>query len=446
MPEIKDVYFNDPNYNDISYVSEWINVSNAKSLSCSVFCSQNCDIVIDYAFDFDYEIVHSLNNSLLAGDDITINVNVSYRYFRLSVLNIASTPCDLKCQAFFNNSPQGFENIGTGSNIYNQANGKLRSIISNDGTITVQQLENEINLSATGLAIDNRDYTFASGSDITFPSPAPADPKRAFWSRNSNIIYPQWLTPENVGVLRSISIQPFSNQIVSSTGYCDTPTNITGGTVDFYLIEVTSSNYDLATATYNTLWHWEIPYTEFNTTVKNYECKSTYGNLTSPIVGGKKLSFLMVNNLTVSASAGFRALTTIFSFSKLQATIPLTDLGQVSTNTLRTYTRVGVLNKIQLDVYNPQHPNLNVDLINDDLIFTASGTYNFNFTTSCNSNANYRLYVNGILTNNVSLLSGIQSSSFTNVSINGGDLVQLYFTDGGTGTMNLNSYSCTITS
>jgi hypothetical protein len=171
MPEIKDVYFNDPNYNNISYVSEWINVSNAKSLSCSVFCSQNCDIVIDYAFDGDYEIVHSLNNSLLSGNDITINVNVSYRYFRLSVLNIASNPCDLKCQAFFNNSPQGFQNIGSGSNIYNEASGNLRSIISSDNSITIQQLADEINLQSNG---SNISLASAGGTSLVSDGVGPA--------------------------------------------------------------------------------------------------------------------------------------------------------------------------------------------------------------------------------------------------------------------------------
>lgn len=386
----------------------------------------------------------------LVGTSLEQVISVPVRARWVSINVVPSIPPQVfRMNVSLNSNSLGLVNLsnaGTGAKLYKSSVSKVRSIISSDSSILVQELADTIDLTSTGLAIDSRDYTFSSGSDVTFPSPAPADPNRAFWSRNSNIIYPQWLTPENVGVLRSISIMPFANLVTSSTGFCDTPTNITGGSVDIRLIEITSSNYDLATATYNTLWLWSLPYTEFNTADKNYECKSTYGNLTTPIIGGKKLSMLITNNLTTSGSAGFRSFISTFSFSKLQATTPLTDLGQVSTTSARVYPRTSVLNKIQLDVYNPQHPNINVDLINDDLIFTASGTYDFNFTTSCTSNATYRLYVNGIMTNSVSLSSGVQSSSFLNVAINGGDLIQIYFIDGGAGTMSLNSYVCTITS
>ena len=45
--EIIDLFFNDPAYASTSRITDWINVSAANSLTNSVFCSEDCDVVIN---------------------------------------------------------------------------------------------------------------------------------------------------------------------------------------------------------------------------------------------------------------------------------------------------------------------------------------------------------------------------------------------------------------
>jgi hypothetical protein len=89
MPEIKDIFLNDLNYGLNTYINEWINISIAKSLTYSVYCSENCDVVIEYAFDNQYQITETITKNLVGGSNVSIPVNVEKRFARLSVLNIA---------------------------------------------------------------------------------------------------------------------------------------------------------------------------------------------------------------------------------------------------------------------------------------------------------------------------------------------------------------------
>lgn len=102
MPEAFDVYFNNANHGSSSRVSQWINVSNSESLIYTVHCSQNCDVVVEWsATDNPIQIIETDTYPLVANIDVKIPISIKWRFARFSVKNIASTPCDLKCQLFF---------------------------------------------------------------------------------------------------------------------------------------------------------------------------------------------------------------------------------------------------------------------------------------------------------------------------------------------------------
>jgi hypothetical protein len=102
MPEIAEVFFNDVNYGLTSKVSPWINVSIANSLIYSVHCNQNCDVVVEWSSDDNpIQIIHTETFPLIANTDVKLHLFTKWRHARFSVLNIASTPCNLKCQLMF---------------------------------------------------------------------------------------------------------------------------------------------------------------------------------------------------------------------------------------------------------------------------------------------------------------------------------------------------------
>jgi hypothetical protein len=103
MPEVKEAYFNSTNYNLSSRNSPWINVSVSESLIYTVHCDQNCDLVIEWSADDNpIQVIETETYPLIANIDKTVTIDlIKWRYIRFSVANIASTPCDLKCQVFF---------------------------------------------------------------------------------------------------------------------------------------------------------------------------------------------------------------------------------------------------------------------------------------------------------------------------------------------------------
>lgn len=97
-----DFTLNDNNFGLTSYVSEWFNVSGFTDFSFIAFCSVNCDQVIEYAVDRNYEIIETETYSLTGGISNDVVKPVRTRYVRFSVKNIASNPCTLQTQAFYN--------------------------------------------------------------------------------------------------------------------------------------------------------------------------------------------------------------------------------------------------------------------------------------------------------------------------------------------------------
>jgi len=95
------VFLNNQAYAQTSRQSEWINVSIASNLSYIVYCSENCQCVIEWSVDDDFQIVRTDTFNLVGGSTLNIHIPVKFRYARFNVNNILSVPCDLKCQLFF---------------------------------------------------------------------------------------------------------------------------------------------------------------------------------------------------------------------------------------------------------------------------------------------------------------------------------------------------------
>lgn len=429
-----------------TYTSNFYDVSMYTHIRLLIFCNSDYQLKLYWSLDKGVNSDYVDTYSYTGGVSDSLNIPVRAKYISVQVIPSVS-PSTVRLESLFINDPVSLlslQNTGSGAKLYKEAHQKIRTLTSTDGSVILTQLTDTIDVSSAGLAIDSRDYTFSSNV-MTIPMYAPANPLRAFWSdTNSQIIFPYWVTPEYVGVLRSWTLQPSSSLVTSSNGFMDVPTNLTGGSLDFHLIEITSDNYDTATATYNTIWSYSVPYTDLNTAVLNYTPKYLAGNLCPPISAGKKLSMYMENNLTASSSPSFRDVRCIFTFSKLQATEPLTTVGQVSATVARSYPRVNTLNVIQLDLYSPTRPDLVVDLITEQLTFTSTNTYTFNVSGTSTQGHQIRIYVNGLLRSTLTFSVGSFSGTFPPVSLVAGDVVQLIYIDGGTGNMTLGGFLCTI--
>ena len=101
MPEVQNLFFNDVSYVSPSYDSLWLNVSASKYYTISVFCSADCEIRIQSAVDDDYQIICTTSESHAANDLFTVRRPTGFAFIRLSIVNIVSSPCDLKVQAYF---------------------------------------------------------------------------------------------------------------------------------------------------------------------------------------------------------------------------------------------------------------------------------------------------------------------------------------------------------
>lgn len=101
MPEVQNLFFNDVAYGASNYESIWVNVSASKYYTLSVFCSADCEIRIQSAADDDYQIICTTAASHVGGDLFTITRPTAFAFIRLSLVNIVSSPCDLKVQAYF---------------------------------------------------------------------------------------------------------------------------------------------------------------------------------------------------------------------------------------------------------------------------------------------------------------------------------------------------------
>lgn len=101
MPLIKDIFLNDTNYPDSTYTSEWTNLESSSYTVFTVYCSEDCDIVVNWAVDNQFQIFDTDTVSLTGGtaEEIVLGTKASFAQYQ--VLNIASTPSDLKLQAWF---------------------------------------------------------------------------------------------------------------------------------------------------------------------------------------------------------------------------------------------------------------------------------------------------------------------------------------------------------
>jgi hypothetical protein len=96
-----DFTLNDHNFNQTSYVSQWFDISGFIDFSFIVFCSSNCDQVVEYSFDKNYEIVRTDLYNLIANTTNEIKGLVRTRYIRFSIKNINVNPCILSTQSFY---------------------------------------------------------------------------------------------------------------------------------------------------------------------------------------------------------------------------------------------------------------------------------------------------------------------------------------------------------
>ena len=101
MADLKDAYLNDNNYNSPTYTTEWYNISSYQNITYTVFCSQNCNILIEYSTDNNFSVILTETGSVVANTSTTLYSQVKARYIRFKVSAIASNPAHLIVQILY---------------------------------------------------------------------------------------------------------------------------------------------------------------------------------------------------------------------------------------------------------------------------------------------------------------------------------------------------------
>ena len=99
MPEIKELYLNDPSYSSANHTTEFVYLGNATSILYTVYSSSFGDVELAWSIDSE-NIISTDLYSLNANVSCEINLNIKASYCRFKVYNLAS-PCSLLIQSFF---------------------------------------------------------------------------------------------------------------------------------------------------------------------------------------------------------------------------------------------------------------------------------------------------------------------------------------------------------
>ena len=90
-------------YAESEFVSELIRLADVLDFSFNVYCSVDCIMEIRYIMNQEsLEVVHTETKSVIGGTFNTINSLVKSSHVIFAVVDIASNPCELQCQGFFN--------------------------------------------------------------------------------------------------------------------------------------------------------------------------------------------------------------------------------------------------------------------------------------------------------------------------------------------------------
>lgn len=299
MSEIREVYVNNPIYPNNSYISEWLNVSSSLSLTFTIFEDNNCDVVLDWATDNNYNIINTETTALVGGNSLTIYTPVKNRFVRLSILNIAIQPSVLELQGFHYITSglnlSHLVNIGGFSGIYKAPN-ELRTLQSSDGSITITQNADNIDFVAVSDSLWESN-TAASGVNYIIQKTPATYNNLLFDDSLSTISFSMKTGAINNVIMNSIEkeingIGSHNTVIGSSYPYINGDNPLTtfdfntsiGNSFPHFATVSTSGDYFAQNAAFGSYY----PYMELNGTGSLYQCS---------IFGGNSCSIYTLNSL-----------------------------------------------------------------------------------------------------------------------------------------------------
>ncbi len=100
MPELLQVYQNTANFNDSSWETEDLFISDATYISFIVYCSTTCTMTLNWKINDTSDILVE-SKIVLANTGTLIYSPVKTRYIQFQVNSFGALPCDLKTSAFF---------------------------------------------------------------------------------------------------------------------------------------------------------------------------------------------------------------------------------------------------------------------------------------------------------------------------------------------------------
>ena len=100
MPELLELYQNNPSYASNEYISNWYYVADTTFLTYTHSSSEIHTYGFEWTIDVKHEIFHTDNYVGVADTYYTQTVPLKSRFVRFYVKNIASVPSDLKTSIF----------------------------------------------------------------------------------------------------------------------------------------------------------------------------------------------------------------------------------------------------------------------------------------------------------------------------------------------------------
>lgn len=100
MPALKKYCFNDNNYSDTSFQSDWIYLADESYMTLSILTDSNADLNFYYSIDNNHEIIKTESFTITGGTFFTVNRPVITRYFQFELTSLTN-PCILNIQLFY---------------------------------------------------------------------------------------------------------------------------------------------------------------------------------------------------------------------------------------------------------------------------------------------------------------------------------------------------------
>jgi hypothetical protein len=428
--------------------NNFYDVSQFAHVKSILFCNNDATITIKWSGDKGVNTDYSDVFSLTAGVSQVSNIGARARYVSISYSSV-SYPAVFRCFHLFHSAPQGIailDNTGAGAEIYKPAVHKVRSVKSSDGSITVQELANEIDLKttgatgATGLAGRTGATGWTGATGLRGPTGATVAISRDIAMGKVSFNTYNGYTTSLTGATGKIAptttltsaIDMMSNPYFGNSGANNGTLQYKGATT-FYS-HICCSLSVSATGSSNDLWRFQLHKNGnlITGTQYWYTTKATTDNFIIALDDIIQLSTDDYLELFVQNESGTNELTVNkFNLMALCAgdmnITQLVNTTGVYAVTSKSYTGNGINTLFDFASTTITHPNITLNTTSDTFTINATLNYTINYNLSWTLGGTTKIFsleVNSIIIASKSSTLLAYTDTFGSVLLTSGDIVR----------------------